>query len=67
MRSDYVVEVKIKDDVGEFTPKVDCFAGSPEHVVKILTQKYCHRKTILDWIYKPLEISNDELRRLLRR
>ena len=33
MRSNYVVEVTVKEVAGDYTPKVDKFKGSPEKVV----------------------------------
>lgn len=67
MKSDYVVEVTVKENIGDYTPQIDKFKGSPEKIVKMLTEKYSSKKTILDWLYKPLEVSNEELKRLLKR
>lgn len=70
MKSEYIVEVVVKDGCGKsYTPKIDKFVGTPEQVVKSLTKKYCGRQSrfnILEWLYKPLEVSNEELRRRLR-
>lgn len=61
----YVIEVTVKEKCGQYYEKLDHFKDKPEEVVKIITEKYCNRRTFLDWLYTPLEISNKELERLL--
>lgn len=68
MKSDYIVEIVVKDGVGRsFTPQIDRFQGSPEDIVKILTRKYCNRKTIFDWLAEPFNCTDRHMRELQRR
>lgn len=68
MRSDYIVEVVVKDKAGrQFTPQLDRFSGTPEGVVKALTKKYCNRKTIFDWLAQPFNVADRQMREMQNR
>lgn len=39
-RSDFLIEMIIKENRGKFTPKIDFFKGTPEEAIELLSLKY---------------------------
>lgn len=66
-KSDYTVEVIIKDNTGEFKNIIDKFKGSPESVAGLIMNKYCTRKKLLPRIYEVFEITESEFKKILGR
>lgn len=66
LKSDYSVELIVKDNTGNFKPIIDKCKGSPEDIAIILERKYCNRKSFLSRMFSSLEIAEREMSVFLR-
>jgi len=67
-KSNFLVEVVIKEQRGAHSGTVDKFKGTPELVCKFLNDKYLGRKEgVFDWLGKPFTVAGEHMEHLQRR
>lgn len=65
-RNNFIVEMKIKEDGGCFTPIVDRFVGSANDARDLLNLKYCSKRaSLFDRMGMAVEIASDQFEKIL--
>ena len=57
----FIVEMKIKENRGKFTPKIDTFKGTADEARDLLDIKYCSHKGALFNFVKFWEVGSKEI------
>ena len=64
--SQFLVDMKVKENKGKFTPKVDSFRGTAEDARDLLDIKYCKHKGALFNFARFYQVASQEIEQFAR-